>query len=464
MFAPPLYLVRKFPFSLLSANSFRLELKEEEDRRFRVRQQDNLLFRQIRRLTHTNSGFNPYIVFVDTKGASQQKEPLNRLLISGFTLNGTPFVLSERSASMTRQGILSFVDASIVQQLDEAVSLGTTPEQAVLSKYYAYRGLMLSSCHCLEHWLPKIILLPDFYRTIPKQRIKYARDSTTEFIDKEGKRRSWTQKDIAETTADIEINLFDGCGVHHPEITRQVQQRLGCHTRPTSLLWRAPFLKGMTHEIDYTSFFRERGVTEIVDLWGNRHSVDEPMILLTQSMYKGSSFLPDTDSWEGYWKRFQNYGHCLGVARWNLSAEEEPVYTRANYQILQDLDLPFEQFALLAKESVDWAVRIADGDPLSTFCFLGITADRQKPLDSYGKAVLKDPRMLAEAGVRAHLLSLASKIHRRNEMRQALDQILLSSAGAGPDPPAGTGRRAGTSRLPETRRMLHSERRHSLYR
>ena len=96
MFAPPLYLVRKFPFSLLSANSFRLELKEEEDRRFRVRQQDNLLFRQIRRLTHTNSGFNPYIVFVDTKGASQQKEPLNRLLISGFTLNGTQMCIRDR--------------------------------------------------------------------------------------------------------------------------------------------------------------------------------------------------------------------------------------------------------------------------------------------------------------------------------------------------------------------------------
>lgn len=409
MFAPPLYQVRKFSFSMLYAHDFCLQLNKEQDQSYRVRQQDNLFFRQIRRITRTQGKFNPYLIFVDARGADRNPEAFKKLLLSGFTLNGVPFVLSERSASMTRQGILSFVDAAIASKLEEIVSLGITPKETVLSKYYAYRGLLLSSCHCLENWQPKIVLLPDTYRTIPNQHIKYVCDSTTEFIDQQGKRRKWTQKDIAETTTDVKINLFDGCGVHHPAITCQVQQLLGSHTRPTSILWRAPFIKGMTHEVDYTSFFRERGISEITDFWGNHHSVEEPMILLTESMFKASFFLSSAEQWQDYWKRFRKYRHCLGVARWNLSAEEEPVYTRANYQILQDLDLPFERFALLAKESVEWASRIAEGDPLSTFCFLGITADRQKPLDSYGKAVLKDPRMLQEPGVRAHLLSLASK-------------------------------------------------------
>ena len=59
MFAPPLYLVRKLPFSLLAAHSFRLALGEEEEKRCLVRQQDNLLFRQIRRITRCNGPLNP---------------------------------------------------------------------------------------------------------------------------------------------------------------------------------------------------------------------------------------------------------------------------------------------------------------------------------------------------------------------------------------------------------------------
>lgn len=89
--------------------------------------------------------------------------------------------------------------------------------------------------------------------------------------------------------------------------------------------------------------------------------------------------------------------------------DEEPVYTRANYQILQDLNLSYEDFASLAGYSVDWIEKIINGDPLYTYCFLGITADSSAGLNNYTRAISKNPEMLKEYGVRSYLVSLLKK-------------------------------------------------------
>ena len=49
---------------------------------------------------------------------------------------------------------------------------------------------------CKSFVIPKIIIIPDYYRVIPNQTIKYVYDKETQFIDKEGNLRDWTQKDI----------------------------------------------------------------------------------------------------------------------------------------------------------------------------------------------------------------------------------------------------------------------------
>lgn len=203
-----------------------------------------MLFRQIRLITGKTGKFNPYVIFVDCKGVSKKEEPIREIILNGFIVNGVKYLMSEKSASMTRDSTLSFVMEQIESELSERVSMGVDVGKTVLSKYYAYKGLMLSSCHCIEDWVPKIIVVPDYYRIIPNQRIKYIYDKQSTYKDKEGIEREWTQKDVAETTRDIEINAFDGCGIHHPLITSQVQELLSSRTSPTSILWRFPFCKG----------------------------------------------------------------------------------------------------------------------------------------------------------------------------------------------------------------------------
>ena len=412
MFAPKQYLVRKYPLRLLISQNFHLPCSPGEEDQHLVRQQDNPLFRLLRQITGETSQLQDYFIFVSCRGGRSCQEQLRLLAERGFWLGERHFSLSERSASMTRSGILGFADDAVLEELNRRVSMDIRLERTVLSKYYAYRGLMLSSCHCLEDWIPKIVILPDCRRTIPGQHIKYVRDQESEFTDREGRRRTWVQKAIAEKTADISINVFDGSGIHHPAISRRAQALVGSPSPLTTILWRGPYLKGVTNEVDYEAFYRERGVTELTDIWGVRHDFSQPMILMTESMYKGLSYFRehgDYRDWEAYWERFRKYGHCLGIAKWNFTRQEEPVYTRANYQILQDLNLPYEKFASLAEESVRWAERIVAGDPLYTRCFLGLTAEHPEGISPYARAVGKNPEMLKEPGVRSYFLSLLKK-------------------------------------------------------
>ena len=405
IFAPPLYVVRSYPLREIIAADYHLSREQGSDRRFYIKQADNPLFRQVRLITKFDGKFNPYVVFIDSSGSPKTEEYIGRLVRDGIYIDGRHFVFGERSASMTRNGIFSMVDEGIAPELNKRITMDIQFDETVLSKYYAYRGLFFSSCHCLEGWRPKIIIVPDATLTVPQQRIKYVYDKEVDY-EKDGKVKHWTQKDIAEDVRDMQINAFDGCGIHHPAISDEVTAMLGAKYPATSILWRGPYLKGVSHAVDYETFLTERGVDYIQDVWGRWHSVHDKMLIFTESMFKGIKYFKvygDGRDWDRYWDLFDKYEHCLGVAKWNFSFEEEPVFTRANYQILQDLDLPYDKFRLLAEDSAEWAKRVVEGDALYTYCFLGLTADQCTPVNAYAKAVLKNPQMLYERNVRKYL-------------------------------------------------------------
>ena len=426
MFAPDLYIVRKLTLNDIIDNNFDIQTDRKTDGKYHIKQQDNQLFRQIRIVTNDNRSFNKWIVFVDCSSGKNHPDAIERIVKKGFIFNSQHFVISERSASMVRTGILSFIDARIEKEINTRITMGIKMDKTVLSKWYAYRGLMLSSCHCFEGWRPKIVIVPDLYKIIPNQHIKYVYDKHTTFIDNQGNERDWVQKDIDETYKDIEINCFDGCGIHHPAITQKMKELLISklpddsnvnknQINPTTVIWRAPYIKGVTSEMDYESYYEEIGVTSIKDIWGQEYSVtrgSEPLIIMSESMYKGFKYFKkfgDARDWENYWLQFEKYNHCIGIAKWNFNIEEEPIYTRANYQILQDLNLDFDDFKNLARDSVEWIEKIINGDKLFTYCFLGLTADKNNPSNNYTKAIMKNPEMLKEDGVRNYLISLVEK-------------------------------------------------------
>ncbi len=178
MKSPQLYSVLNFKTEELFANDGYVLLDDEQLEQHKKMQQDNLLFRQIRLITNDFDRFNKYIIFVECHGIKQNNsteraDKLREILKNGFYVNQRKFVISESSGSMTRNAILSFVDYKIKDKLDEVIKMGNYVDQVVVSKYRAYRGLMLSSCLIMERNIPKIIVVPERDNIIPDVKIRY---------------------------------------------------------------------------------------------------------------------------------------------------------------------------------------------------------------------------------------------------------------------------------------------------
>lgn len=117
MFSPNSYTVRKFTLKDIIAHDFNINFTDtNEEKKYYILQQDNMLFRQIRLITNTPpfEKYNPYILFVDCHGWKTLEEQLDTLINNGFIVSGKNFIISERSSSMNRNSILSFVDSEFV--------------------------------------------------------------------------------------------------------------------------------------------------------------------------------------------------------------------------------------------------------------------------------------------------------------------------------------------------------------
>ena len=59
--SPNLYEILKFKLRLLVDNKFNIFLNMMQERYYIIKQQDNAIFRQVRKITNTNNFFNSYL-------------------------------------------------------------------------------------------------------------------------------------------------------------------------------------------------------------------------------------------------------------------------------------------------------------------------------------------------------------------------------------------------------------------
>lgn len=413
MKSPKLYTIRKITLKEIIDNKNNFKIPYNKRKIYNIKQSDNMLFRQVRLITNDYRDFNKYIVFVDCKGWKSREKELKEILKNGFYLNSIKFLPTEKSSSMSRNATMGFVDASIKKELDKRISMDMEIETTVLAKLLAYRGLLFSGCFCLEDWYPYIIVVDDYSKVLPNQHIKYLIDVEKEVVNKKtGESFIWKEKGINTAHRDVSINLWDGSGIHSPNITKQVKEKIQSEENPTSILWRFPYSKGMTHEVDFKLWFKEHGVKTIVDVFKKEHNIEDVDIIVTKSFYKGYKYFQkykDYRDWELYWRKFKKYNHCIGVAAWNYSFENEPRMKKASYQILQDLEMDFEDFIELADDTKEWVDNIINGDKIYTYCFLGLFADHIKTSNDYMRAILKNPEMLKEECIRNYFIELLKK-------------------------------------------------------
>lgn len=266
-------------------------------------------------------------------------------------------------------------------------------------------------------WIPKFCVVSDFTRIIPNQRVKFMIKQENE--GKDGKIHK--NMVLTEDVRDITIMPFDGAAMHCPEMSYFLQEQIPTTDLLTSIIFRMPLAKGCSHEVDFKRYGRENGIEYINDMWGQDHKLADLDMILTESTFKASKFFKkygDYRDFEDYLMQCEKYEHTFVVTKWAEQPKTERIYTRANYQILQDLELPYEEFAELASYSKEWGEQLSKGFDHYVWSFAGLTYkvnDETGEIippptdDNYFKAILKNPLCLNDSHIRKHITGLADK-------------------------------------------------------
>ena len=195
------------------------------------------------------------------------------------------YLAFERSASMSRANRLAFVRADFYEPLRERMTLGMEIGLCQLSKLYAYNALLFTGGE--RHDIP-YLLEPEKLIVIDNPKSVVTNVSTVT-VEDDGSQNAVRKYHRVDKTADVEVLEFDGEGL----ISKELAYALDPDGRHHSFQIRLPYIKGVVHEVDYKRLFRELGVSEITDIWGERRRADGVEMILTKSMFKGFGWMTD---------------------------------------------------------------------------------------------------------------------------------------------------------------------------
>lgn len=245
------------------------------------------------------------------------------------------YIAFERSASKSRANHLSFVREDVYTPLRERMMLGMDIGVCQLSKLYAYNALMYTDG---ERVADEGLLYPEKIIVIDNPK-SIVRDVDVITVEDDGTDNAVRKYRRVGKTADVEILEFDGEGL----ISKEMSHWLDPDDLHHSFQIRLPYIKGVVHEVDYKALFRELGVSEITDIWGERHRVDDVEMILTKSMFKGFGWMTDCGlTWAEYLRRCREYDHALYVSGKDQTQPEAT--TELNYQFLTTLSVTEEEF------------------------------------------------------------------------------------------------------------------------
>ena len=245
------------------------------------------------------------------------------------------YIAFERSASMSRHNVLSFVREDVYEPLRERMMLGMKIRDCQLSKLYAYNGLMFTGGvrkEITDLLNEKRIVVIDN----PKSIVKDADIITVEDDGTDNPVRKYSR---VETKADVEVLEFDGEGIISKELSYMLTESGQHH----SFQIRLPYIKGVVHEVDFKKLFSELRVTKIIDIWGNAHAVADVDMILTKSMFKGFGWMTENGlTWAEYLNRCRKYKYALYIS--GMDKTEPQNTTELNYQFLNTLALTDDEF------------------------------------------------------------------------------------------------------------------------
>ena len=250
------------------------------------------------------------------------------------------YVAFERSASMSRRAMLSFIRADLYAPIRRRIMLDLEVGMCQLSKLYAYNALMMSSGRRIDDIgidAPHRVIVIDN----PTYKLGRTKIITVEDDGSDSSMRPYHR--VEKYVDEYPVLAFDGEGLISKSYAEVLNKALGAKRKHTSFQIRMPYVKGMLHQVDFKDFLKEAGTTIITDIWGVQHKVSDVDVILTKSMFKGAGWLKENGKdWNDYWDAFRKYHHALYIT--NVSKEKPEATTELNFQFLNTLSISAEEF------------------------------------------------------------------------------------------------------------------------
>ena len=300
-------------------------------------------------------------------------EKVKHLIENGFTLKDgdkeTHFMPFDKSENMNRQSRITFIDISVFDKVNERLNIGIdfSKIKVTLSKYYAYRGLYLSTSKPVDLKLNEetLIVIPDInyeadHERYQKNTPKLSANGTT--VTEDGKQRY----EFFETIGTEKIKKpYDGQGFICPEYAGIINDQTGLYSA-NSFQIRLPFAKGMLHNVDFHEFLSEfdskKYVSDkeylIYDAFGRKRDLKKAKIIMTQSMFKCYGWVKnvvgnDIDPMQFYCQQVEKYGHKMFIANTDIPYGKSKT-SRLSYQMINTLALDDDKFKTLTEQHLNF--------------------------------------------------------------------------------------------------------------
>lgn len=382
------------------------------------------------------------IIFVkansDCWGNEEGQDFLKKMIKKGFDLtspqNGkVKYVKFEESASMAKEGRMSFIRKELYNEMEERITVGfqaplykgdqmgnvipwvsdsnSNSKGPILAKWHAYKGLAMSSGWNVNELFEKlnkkggiqqkielnaenVVIVNDW--KYEKAKFVWPKHWTNEKVKSDDKNATEAQYKIKESKGKNidKVECSDGEGLISEEFGKYLEQlllQIGETEKYegenlSSFQIRLPFIKGMVHRVDFKQYFRDNNITKIQDAYEKEHDVDNIEMILTVSMFKAWKWLeiklkktPETEPWKYYWDQIKKYNHSLYISQRNntneIVDEENNTYTYLNYQILHTIGFSSKEIMELANEGLSNCKKYDDNELLKEEKFQFIQQD-----------------------------------------------------------------------------------------
>ena len=348
--------------------------------------------------------FNKLIFMEDYLCVVMDKKSDYDRALKGFKVNGIEYVRLLSTSAGVKKNTIVFTSKrlhdDLYRQLNAERDLS---KKFVPAKLEAYISLACSA-------------------SIPvrdPQGILVVHDVETKFLDDvilvnglESRRPKVTVEKDYETV----LNACDGLGLMCPELAKKWAEDVQEDYLPAGVCLRNAFCKGMVFTFDFKAFAREIAQhDEVVDVWGNKHNINDVELILTTSMLK---LWDSYSSIEDYLEKAKRNKHEFALTK--ITQEELDNEQTMNYQFLQSLELDDEDIYNLIKPTLDELDDVINYDYRKTLAYLrGVSLTEKsvvRPPYDYTTAMMIDKDMLNDPYT-------FSKI--KNNISNRIDQVKL---------------------------------------